>query len=107
MRSLTDKQALILHSIIVYIQDNGFPPTLREIGERFNITSTNCVKDHLRAIQRKGYILVTDYQPRAIKVLRMTNGEPTKLRFFIQRTSNDERDSEHQGHEGLSDSLGG
>ncbi len=53
---LTKRQSQILKFIIECIRDNGSPPTIAEIGERFDISSTNGVNDHLVALEKKGYI---------------------------------------------------
>jgi repressor LexA len=55
-KGLTSRQRSILDYIIACIRDNGYPPTIAEIGEVFNITSTNGVNDHLLALEKKGYI---------------------------------------------------
>jgi repressor LexA len=55
-RGLTKRQAAILHFIVETIRDEGYPPTIAEIGERFGIASTNGVNDHLLALEKKGYI---------------------------------------------------
>jgi hypothetical protein len=53
---LTDRQRSIFEWIVSYIDRNGYPPTLREIGLAFGIRSTNGVNDHLHALERKGVI---------------------------------------------------
>jgi repressor LexA len=55
-KGLTSRQREILDFIIESIREHGFPPTIAEMGETFNITSTNGVNDHLLALERKGYI---------------------------------------------------
>ena len=55
-KELTKRQRGILDFIIGCIRDNGYPPTIAEIGEEFGISSTNGVNDHLIALERKGYI---------------------------------------------------
>ncbi len=55
-KGLTKRQGEILEFIIDCIRDNGMPPTIAEIGVRFNISSTNGVNDHLVALEKKGYI---------------------------------------------------
>ena len=55
-KGLTRRQESILRFIIESIRDNGFPPTIAEIGARFDISSTNGVNDHLVALKKKGYI---------------------------------------------------
>ncbi len=66
---LTDRQAAVLGFINEYRATKGYPPTLREIGSRFGIRSTNGVNDHLRALERKGAISREDMKSRGIKVL--------------------------------------
>jgi repressor LexA len=55
-RGLTDKQERILNFVVDYVADNGYPPSIREIGNRFNISSLRGVTVHLDALERKGFI---------------------------------------------------
>jgi len=55
-KELTRRQAAILQFIIRSIRDDGYPPTIAEIGTEFGINSTNGVNDHLVALKKKGYI---------------------------------------------------
>lgn len=66
---LTDRQARVLVFIEDSIVDKQRAPTLREIGEHFGIGSTNGVSDHLKAIERKGWIVVDRKLSRGIRVL--------------------------------------
>jgi repressor LexA len=66
---LTERQQKILSFIKKSIQDNGYPPTIREIGEAFGIRSTNGVNDHLKALERKGYLLRGELKSRALSVI--------------------------------------
>ena len=54
--TLTSKQQEIYAYIRSYIQDNGYPPAIRDIGSAFKIKSPNGVMCHLRALQKKGFI---------------------------------------------------
>jgi SOS-response transcriptional repressor LexA len=56
MTGLTKRQQAILDFIRLFIERNRYAPTIREIGDRMKITSTNGVNDHLRALVRKGYL---------------------------------------------------
>lgn len=56
MQALTPRQSQVFAFIKQSLIDNGYPPTLREIGEALQIRSTNGVNDHLKALERKGYI---------------------------------------------------
>ena len=74
MQGLTDRQQQVLHYIRQSITERGYPPTLREIGAHMGIRSTNGVNDHLRALERKGYLTREDMKSRALRPKDM--GEP-------------------------------
>lgn len=65
--TLTDRQKQVLSFISESIQERGYPPTLREIGERMGIRSTNGVNDHLKALEKKGYLHREDLKSRALR----------------------------------------
>lgn len=68
---LTERQQQVLGFIRDSIHYRGRPPTLREIGAHMGIRSTNCVNDHLRALERKGYLTRTkDAAEAAIAAMR-------------------------------------
>lgn len=66
-RGLTRRQEGILKYIINYTLTNFYQPTIREIGDRFGISSTNGVTDHLKSLERKGYIRQKHARVRAIE----------------------------------------
>lgn len=53
---LTTRQREVLETLRALTELRGFPPALRELGKALGIGSTNAVADHLRALERKGYI---------------------------------------------------
>lgn len=53
---LTDRQQEVLDFIVDEIRSKGYPPTLREISLRFDISSTQGVRRHIDALEKKGYI---------------------------------------------------
>jgi repressor LexA len=53
---LTPKQKKIYDFLAKAIREKGYAPSIPEIGQRFKITSTRGVFDHLKALERKGYI---------------------------------------------------
>ena len=65
--ALTSRQREILDFISSSIVERGFPPTLREIGEHFQIRSTNGVNDHLKALEKKGHLRREDLKSRAMR----------------------------------------
>ena len=74
MQGLTKRQAQTLDYIRQSIEQRGYPPTLREIGEYMGIRSTNGVNDHLRALERKGYLRREDMKSRALRVVDVDDG---------------------------------
>jgi repressor LexA len=74
---LTDRQKEILQFITQSIDERGYPPTLREIGEHFGIRSTNGVNDHLRALEKKGHLQREDLKSRALRPVGMS--KPSSL----------------------------
>jgi len=66
MTGLTDRQLEVLRFIARQIEDAGYPPTIREIGEALDIRSTNGVNDHLKALERKGYLARDPVKSRAL-----------------------------------------
>ena len=54
--AITKRQHEILGFIRDKIENRGFPPSIREIGEAFEIVSPNGVMCHLKALEKKGYI---------------------------------------------------
>jgi repressor LexA len=69
MANLTDRQALILEIIKEHIEDSGFPPTRAELAEILGFKSVNAAEDHLRALERKGYIEILPGASRGIRLL--------------------------------------
>jgi len=67
-KRLTDRQEEILRFIQQFRDENGYPPTLREIGRKFNIVSTFGVKRHLEALEKKGYLNIESNASRGISL---------------------------------------
>lgn len=66
MKDLTDRQLAVLEFIAQHIQQQRFPPTIREIGRAMGIRSTNGVNDHLKALERKGYLARGEMKSRSL-----------------------------------------
>lgn len=56
LRPLTEKQAAILGFVADRMATKKRPPSVREIAARFRLGSPTSVRDHLAALERKGYI---------------------------------------------------
>lgn len=67
MRELTERQRQILDFITESITVRGYSPTLREIGHQMGIKSTNGVNDHLKALERKGFLQRDDLKSRTLR----------------------------------------
>ncbi len=66
MEDITDRQKEILTYIQKTTEERGYPPTIREIGEEMEIKSTNGVNDHLKALERKGFLTRGEQQSRSL-----------------------------------------
>ena len=66
MEEMTERQKEILNFIVETSDERGFPPTIREIGDQMKISSTNGVNDHLKALERKGYLTRGEQQSRSM-----------------------------------------
>ncbi|CAB4687896.1 MAG: transcriptional repressor LexA [Ilumatobacteraceae bacterium] len=73
--ALTERQRQILHVIEQAMQDRGYPPSVREIGEAVGLNSPATVHTHLKALQDMGFIRRDPSKPRAIEVRFDTNSE--------------------------------
>ena len=54
--TLTARQKEIYDFLVKSIRERGFAASIHEIGQRFKIASTNGVSNHLKALEKKGYI---------------------------------------------------
>lgn len=67
---LTPRQKEVLEFIEERVRSGGLPPTVREIGDRFSISSTNGVRSVLSALIRKGYIKRSARISRGLELLQ-------------------------------------
>ena len=75
MKGITERQKEVLTFISDFQEENGYPPTVREISEHFKI-SLRAVQDHIIALQKKGYLSQCQKRSRSIRVLDETVKEP-------------------------------
>ncbi len=68
MKSITKRQSEVLDLIKRYLELHRFPPTIREISEHFSI-SVKGAYDHVKALEKKGFIRCNTNRSRAIEVL--------------------------------------
>ena len=69
---LTNRQRSVYEFIRDKITNRGYGPTVREIGERFEISSPNGVMCHLKALEKKGLIRRSPNKSRAIELTQET-----------------------------------
>ena len=71
MESLTEKQKRVLQFIISFVRENsGVPPTIREVMSGLGFSSPRPIQDHLKILQRKGYLTTKSRSSRGIELSR-------------------------------------
>ena len=65
---LTPRQRKVLEVIRASVEDRGYPPSMREIGEAVGLTSSSSVAHQLATLERKGWLRRDPNRPRAIEV---------------------------------------
>jgi repressor LexA len=81
---LTERQQEILEFIETYVEQHGVPPSVRDIGEKFHIYP-RAAHDHLRALERKGFITRTPLKSRSVqlankrRLARLTPGQAVPI----------------------------
>jgi repressor LexA len=69
MRSLTRRQKQVLDYLREYIGTTGYPPTLREIADRFSFSGPRAAAKHLESLQRKGHIIRIPGISRGLEII--------------------------------------
>ena len=78
MKTLTECQKETLNYISQFTEENDFPPTVREMSEKFNI-SLRAVQDRIAALQKKGYLSQCEKRARSIRVISDCREKENKL----------------------------
>lgn len=73
-KKLTKKQQKILDFILKFTEENSYPPTLKEIAERFKIT-IGTIQDHIFALQKKQYLMKKPDTARGFRVVKTPAGQ--------------------------------
>ena len=68
-KSLSDKQLAILETIQRAVSTNGYPPSMREIGDAVGLSSLSSVTHQLNQLELSGYLRRDPNRPRALEVL--------------------------------------
>lgn len=69
MRDLSKRQRQILEFIQKCVEEKGYPPSVREIGQAVGLSSSSTVHGHLGRLEQKGYLRRDPTKPRAIELL--------------------------------------
>lgn len=69
METLTTRQSDILDALKRSIANNGYPPTVRELGKMVGLSSSATTQFHLTKLEEKGYIKKVDSKNRTIELL--------------------------------------
>jgi repressor LexA len=65
-RATTERQRRILEVIREFTDQRGYPPSVREIGERVGLSSSSTVQSHLKTLERRGLVWRDPTKPRAL-----------------------------------------
>src|SRR5438105_12919511 len=66
---LTGRQQEIWDFLVDYVDGHGYPPTVREIGEKVGLASPSTVHAHLANLERAGYLRRDPTKPRALELV--------------------------------------
>lgn len=67
MEQTTERQQRILEVIRAFTAERGYPPSVREIGERVGLSSSSTIHAHLKTLERRGFISRDPTKPRALR----------------------------------------
>jgi repressor LexA len=65
-RPPTERQSRILEVIRDFTEQRGYPPSVREIGERVGLSSSSTVQSHLKSLEKRGLVHRDPTKPRAL-----------------------------------------
>ena len=85
---LNKREKAILKYIEKAVTENGYPPSVREIGKAIGLKSTATVHAYIARLTEEGYIAKQNNKGRTLKLLKGGNGEPiepAKKDFYLQK----------------------
>lgn len=77
------KQDEIYKYLKSYTENKGYPPSVREIGDAVELSSTSTVHGHLKRLEEKGLIRRDPTKPRAIEILELSYPKKEMLEIPI------------------------
>lgn len=72
-RSLTPKQKKILDFILNFTEKKDFAPSLKEIADNIGLKAVSTVYQHIKALEKKGYLKKENNQPRGVQLIQDQN----------------------------------
>ncbi|RPJ09953.1 MAG: transcriptional repressor LexA, partial [Deltaproteobacteria bacterium] len=85
---LTLRQRKVFNFVRTFIREKGYPPSVREIGEHFHIYP-RAAFDHLKALEKKGYLRRRGAMSRGLEILVFQEREPNVLSSGAGQYEND------------------
>jgi repressor LexA len=82
---LTARQQEIWQFLVGYVDDHGYPPTVREIGEAVGLASPSTVHAHLANLERAGLLRRDPTKPRALELVGHRRAEPEPAQEDVPR----------------------
>jgi repressor LexA len=73
---LTARQQEIWQYLVEYVDEHGYPPTVREIGDAVGLASPSTVHAHLANLERAGFLRRDPTKPRALELVGRRKPEP-------------------------------
>jgi repressor LexA len=80
---LTGRQQEIWDFLVEYVGRHGYPPTVREIGERVGLASPSTVHAHLANLERAGYLRRDPTKPRALELTGLRRHDAAATREAV------------------------
>lgn len=84
-KELSERQQKMLRVIREYVEEYGYPPTFREIGDAVGISSTSVVSYNLGVLQRKGYLRRDKDVSRGLRLVGPEQEEAAEPEAFVSR----------------------
>ena len=81
---LTPRQREIWDYLLAYVEQHGYPPTVREIGQAVGLASPSTVHAHLANLERAGLLKRDPTKPRALELIAREREEERKLPLLGQ-----------------------
>lgn len=81
---LSRRQQQIIDFIRSYIQERGYSPSIRNIGEAVGLSSSSTVHSHLRALEKHHYIRRDPAKPRSLQLVDRDPGRVERLEALVR-----------------------